>query len=259
MSPKRKKPASRPVQPRSARKATTALPKATIAALKGWQTRRREDPARWGSPRGAVKRAAEFARRRRIESAEHGAKARKATERLLTAEQLDARRRDAERIERAERRRKKAARSTAPEPSSARRPAVSHRLPRSSSSRATTATKNGKNSTRTHRQTSTRTKSPAGSVSFGGSGDRLKVQISVHGALPAGLKATNRLLYEAIAWKIDNGLEDHPRFPAEIIRWQNPGRRQKEDREWRSGNQEDAWITLGPAIRAAIARAYPDI
>lgn len=79
----------------------------------------------------------------------------------------------------------------------------------------------------------------------------MKVQIGVTARLPRGSEPSNQLLYEAIAYRLEHGA-DHPNFDTRIIRWQNPGRKRGELRQWRQGNQGDAWATLGPAIRAAV-------
>jgi len=78
--------------------------------------------------------------------------------------------------------------------------------------------------------------------------------MSVHARLPTGLTLSNRLLNEAIAYRVEHGT-DHPSFTTRILRWQNPGRKRAELRAWRQGNQADAWATLGSAILAAVERA----
>lgn len=69
---------------------------------------------------------------------------------------------------------------------------------------------------------------------------------------------TNRMTYEAILYRIDRG-HDAPFTHPTILRWQNPGRKRAELRDWRQGNQADAWQSLGPAIRAVILETYPDL
>ena len=85
------------------------------------------------------------------------------------------------------------------------------------------------------------------------SGDALRVQIGVRLRVPTGFEPSNALLNEAIAYRVEHG-EDHPLFRTSIIRWQNPNRARPELRQWRQGNQADAWATLGPAIAAAVGR-----
>lgn len=84
-------------------------------------------------------------------------------------------------------------------------------------------------------------------------GDALRVQLQVRWQLPEGMEPSSRLLYEAVAYRAEQG-EDAPRFRTRILRWQNPGRLTAGGRSWRQGNQADAWDSLGPAI-AAFARS----
>ena len=69
------------------------------------------------------------------------------------------------------------------------------------------------------------------------------------------MKPSRELLNEAIAFRVRHG-HDTPGFTTGILRWQNPGRRRREDRQWRQGNQSDAWDSLGPAILAAVTGGY---
>lgn len=88
-----------------------------------------------------------------------------------------------------------------------------------------------------------------------GSGDPLKVQIRVDLDMPAPdgkpLKPSARLVDQAILHRIDSG-QDAPFTKTRILEWQNPGRKRREDRAWRTGNQQDAWISLGPPLRLAL-------
>lgn len=82
-----------------------------------------------------------------------------------------------------------------------------------------------------------------------GSRDPLEVQISIKLRLPKGVPpeaVTSRLIDELVAYRIEHG-KDHPRAKTRIIQWRNPGRRGAL-RRWRTGNQEDAWETLGRAL-----------
>jgi hypothetical protein len=84
------------------------------------------------------------------------------------------------------------------------------------------------------------------------------VQLRVDLDLPAGMAdddraaaAIRRLADDAVLHRIGTG-RDAPHTRSHVLRWQNPGRKRGEDRQWRQGNQPDAWTTLGPAIAAAI-------
>lgn len=211
------------------------LSKGSIAALKGWDTRR------------AKQRAKVRAVQKRVKAAVHGKAARERTEARLTEAQRAARRRDAGRIEQKVRRRKKPLLTPpAAAPSSARYVSSPRNRKRTSGSK------------RKRRRTSKATRTRERSFSFdaGGSGDELKVQIGVRFNMEK--EPSNRLAYEAILHRIDRD-DNAPRTQTRIIRWKNPGRKSGELREWRQGNQDDAWVTLGPPIRAAILRAYPDM
>lgn len=246
-------------------------------------------PLRRAPARPKAKRRAKVA-----ESFRHGQAARERTERRLTPAQRAARTRDANRIERevlarklSERSRKgwvtrrakaEAIRRALERPEDFYRGTPSRSAaPRSSSSRSMSLTDSPTPMEPTTGETLTATPPPTSIPKSGsgdstdlektfsfqtGSGDALRVQISVRARLPPGADPTNRLLYGAIAYKLDNGTEgtytqtDHRFMKCRIIRWQNPGRKTKKGRAWRHGNQEDAWVTLGPAIRAAIRREY---
>ena len=60
-----------------------------------------------------------------------------------------------------------------------------------------------------------------------------------------------RLADDAVLYRIARG-HDAPKTRPRVLRWQNPGRKRAELRAWRQGNQDDAWVSLGPAIAAAI-------
>lgn len=236
--PRRKMPSKAPSRPKVTRPRDSLgrwLSARSIAAIKGHKTRAKK--AKIAAKVRAFRNAARL----------HGQVAREKTEKRLTAKQRLTRKLDAARIERQERRRKKAQRPMA--------------APSSSRLRSSTTTKGrAKKSTRKRRRTSRATKSSR-TVSFAGSGDGLKVQIGVRVNVRPGAEISNRLLYEAIAYKIDHMNEDGSGGAARhtkprIIRWQNPGRKTGEGRQWRQGNQNDAWVTLGPAIRASITREY---
>jgi hypothetical protein len=228
------------------------LGKRAIAAVKGWQARRRQV---------AQRAKATKARRRAFD---HGKAAREATERRLTPEQRARRKRDAQRIER---------KAKKDQPPRRRRPAA----PGATTTKRTTTRRRrltaGETTTETERPTawprlidtststteSTKSSTPKRRRTLTvapqrSSGDALKVQIGITARLPAGMVPSNQLLNEAIAYRVEHG-SDHPNFTTRIIRWQNPGRKRGELRQWRQGNQGDAWATLGPAISAAMARA----
>lgn len=278
-APKKRRPPQRArmaakARPRDAR--GRFLGKRAIAALAGWKQRRQATPAKRPSA-AAVRRA--FV---------HGQKAREATERRLTPTERARRKREAAAVERqaASRRRAEAARKgwqtrrerqarqtpksprrkkapRAPQPAALRsRPRVTPEDFRSelepetaapSSTRSRTS-KRSKKSTKASTTKSKPRRAPILTVEPRGksSGDSLKVQIAVKARLPKGMKPTNNLLYEAIAYRIEHGA-DHPNFDTRILRWQNPGRKRGELRQWREGNQADAWTTLGPAIAAAVS------
>lgn len=79
-----------------------------------------------------------------------------------------------------------------------------------------------------------------------GKADPLDVQISVELHLPDGIEPTRQHVDEAIRYRQEHG-EDHPLAKTHINRWRNPNRT-GEGANWRKGNQEDAWRTLGPAL-----------
>ncbi len=84
-----------------------------------------------------------------------------------------------------------------------------------------------------------------------GKPDPLEVQVSIKLRLPKHVPQTAitaALVDEVIAYRIEHG-KDHPRAKTRIIQWRNPGRRGS-FRRWRTGNQEDAWETLGRALRS---------
>lgn len=88
-----------------------------------------------------------------------------------------------------------------------------------------------------------------------GKPDPLEVQISVTLRLPrdvAPTAITAALVDELIAYRIEHG-HDHPRAKTRIITWRNPNRRGAGAR-WRTGNQDDAWETLGRALVTGGAR-----
>ena len=225
------------------------LGKRAIAAVKGWQARRRQV---------AQRAKATKARRRAFD---HGKAAREATERRLTPEQRARRKRDAQRIERKAKkdqppRRRPAAPGATTTETTTRRRATRRRPPKAPRSTASTTLIDSSTSTTetttksTPKRRRTLTVEPRGKSS----GDALKVQIGITARLPSGMVPSNQLLNEAIAYRVEHG-SDHPNFTTRIIRWQNPGRKRGELRQWRQGNQGDAWATLGPAISAAMARA----
>lgn len=241
-----RRPARRPAIERPRDSRGRWLSKKQIAARAGWATRRRQTKAK------AKQRAKVTA------AARHGQAAREKTERRLTPAQRARRKRDAARIERQAGRgriSKKGRRAVKRPETSSQTAARSKREPRgvapplsirSRSSRSSrSSTSSGKKSTLKPRQTLT--------LERKGKSDSLRVQIGIKATLPAGMEPSNRLLYEAIQYRLDHG-DDHPNFKTKIIRWQNPGRKRGELRQWRQGNQDDAWATLGPAISAAIAR-----
>lgn len=88
--------------------------------------------------------------------------------------------------------------------------------------------------------------------------DPLEVQVSITLRLPKHIPEhaiTAALVDELIAYRIEHG-RDHPRAKTRIIQWRNPARRGS-FRRWRTGNQADAWATLGRALisgGAAITR-----
>lgn len=71
---------------------------------------------------------------------------------------------------------------------------------------------------------------------------------------PAAAAIIGRLADLAILHRIEHGA-DAPYTKTFIYRWQNPGRKRGEDRQWRHGNQPDAWKSLGPPIAAALEAA----
>lgn len=79
--------------------------------------------------------------------------------------------------------------------------------------------------------------------------DPLQVQISIRARLPKGAKVAASLYQDAIRYRVENG-EDHPAFETKIVRWRNGGRAGSLSR-WRSGNQHDAWGTLGKWLSGA--------
>lgn len=237
------------------------LNKRQIAARKGAETRRRAVVA---------------------QSFRHGKAAREKSEARLTPTQRRSRKRDAHRVERVELARKRSTaalkgwetrrrnqgkdqgvpirRRLAPSQSLTGSKRRYRRAPDGSAGRPklrpiSTATKpSGTATTKSATTTPTRATTRTYSIPTTGSGDALKVQIAIEYELPEGMKPTNRLLYDAVLYRVENG-HDHPRFTTRIIRWQNPGRGRGELRQWRQGNQGDAWTTLGPAVRAAMVRA----
>ena len=84
-----------------------------------------------------------------------------------------------------------------------------------------------------------------------GKPDPLEVQVSIKLRFPKQIKesqVTAALADEIVRYRIEHG-RDHPRAKTRIIQWRNPARRGS-FRRWRSGNQEDAWATLGRALQA---------
>lgn len=240
-----------------------------------------------------VRELSKLVGRKAREAFVHGQKARERTEARLTAAQKRARTRDAQRIEAqaAQRRRSEAARkgwvTRRAKAEAVRRalerpedfqPDLVTTEPRSSG-RSRSLSGSSKKSRRTSGKPSRPKRPPTSTVEpewdeddqdeldedapepgeasrtihmGGGSGDALRVQIGVRLRIPRGMQPTNALLNEAIAYRVENG-EDHPLFRTRIIRWQNPNRRRPELRQWRQGNQADAWATLGRAILAAVS------
>lgn len=219
------------------------LSRRQIAAYKGVQTKRRR--AKEQAKAAAARRAA----------AEHGRRARESTERRLTPAERARRQRDAARIERAERRRrKKAGRGTIPGQSFARsKKSIGSRGRKQSGSQKRPKSRRI-DSGKARRKKARSAEAGAVDVALGTGGDRLRIQIGVRYTLPSGRAASSELLYRAVAHRIDRG-DDHKRFRSRIIRWQNPDRDGTAG-DWRQGNQEDAWLTLGPPIRAFIRREY---
>jgi hypothetical protein len=79
--------------------------------------------------------------------------------------------------------------------------------------------------------------------------DPLTIQISIRLRVPGKFKKSQisaALVDELIAYRLEHG-KDHPRATIKIIRWQNPARKGAL-RNWRTGNQPDAWKSLGPAL-----------
>jgi hypothetical protein len=84
-----------------------------------------------------------------------------------------------------------------------------------------------------------------------GKPDPLEVQVSIKLRVPKHIPQTAitaALADEIVRYRIEHG-KDHPRAKTRIIQWRNPGRRGS-FRRWRTGNQEDAWATLGRALGA---------
>jgi hypothetical protein len=84
-----------------------------------------------------------------------------------------------------------------------------------------------------------------------GKPDPLEVQVSIKLRLPKHVPesaVTAALVDEFVLYRIQHG-KDHPRAKTRIIQWRNPARRGS-FRRWRTGNQEDAWDTLGRALGA---------
>lgn len=80
--------------------------------------------------------------------------------------------------------------------------------------------------------------------------DPLEIQVSVKLRLPRRVSQDDipaSLIDEIIAYRIEHG-HDHPRAKTRIVQWRNPGRRGTL-RRWRTGNQSDAWETLGRALK----------
>lgn len=79
----------------------------------------------------------------------------------------------------------------------------------------------------------------------------MQIAVKIHKRLK-GVKITRALAREWVLNKARTATEtyagDTPRGVELIIqRWRNPGRRTSGGRDWRSGNQTDAWTTLrGP-------------
>lgn len=79
----------------------------------------------------------------------------------------------------------------------------------------------------------------------------MQIAVKVHKRL-RGVKISKALVREWVMNKARTATEtyagDTPRGVELLIqRWRNPGRRSAARRDWRTGNQTDAWITLrGP-------------
>lgn len=87
------------------------------------------------------------------------------------------------------------------------------------------------------------------------------MQLRVDLDLPVGMKDDptqklhiRRLADDAILHRMSVG-RDAPFTRTQILRWQNPGRKKREDRQWRTGNQADAWTSLAAPLRAALLAA----
>lgn len=203
----------------------------------------------------------------RTRAAQEGARKRRATDQRRTPAQKRRITIQAERIERSERarrgwetRRKKAARVTAPPPSSARLRNLRPTREPGSESRSRPVRKSSASQRRHVNAPAIRTAPGSGieTIDVGGSGDPLKVQVRVDLDLPAGMKNDpaqrshiRKLADAAILHRIETG-QDAPFTRTEILQWKNPGRLHAEDRKWRRGNQDDAWVSLGPPLREAL-------
>jgi len=80
--------------------------------------------------------------------------------------------------------------------------------------------------------------------------DPLEIQISIRLRLPQTVRAEDvpsSLIDELVRYRIDNGY-DHPRATTRIVQWLNPARK-GQAAQWRTGNQADAWETLGRALK----------
>src|SRR5262249_37925219 len=79
--------------------------------------------------------------------------------------------------------------------------------------------------------------------------DPLRVQIAIVGKVPRKVKLTAKLMQSMIQRKAATGI-DPKGLTLEIQRWQNPARKGAK-RNWRTGNQADAWRTLRRALQRA--------
>lgn len=85
--------------------------------------------------------------------------------------------------------------------------------------------------------------------------DPLQVQIAVRGRLPRGRRLTKTFLRDAIRHKAATG-EDLPGLDINIVRWRNPGRKNTSLRDWRTGDQADAWATLRRPLQRITVGAF---
>jgi len=88
--------------------------------------------------------------------------------------------------------------------------------------------------------------------------DPLEIQISVKLKLPKHVDPKTvpaSLIDEVVRYRVEHG-HDHPRAQTRIIRWLNPSRKGRKG-QWRTGNQADAWESLGPALKEGRIRITP--